>query len=130
MVMTAHILNKRLDPEYPATLSDYYIRDLLRKKLGFKGVVVSDDMQMGAIAARCDLKTAIVRAVNAGCDLVLISNNASVYDERMPYEVRDIISRAVKSGEIPVTRILEASRRIRELKNQPRPGNRRISEGF
>ncbi|MCX5678027.1 MAG: beta-N-acetylhexosaminidase [Candidatus Omnitrophica bacterium] len=123
MVMTAHIINKKIDSEYPATLSGHYITEILRKKLGFKGVVVSDDMQMGAITERYGFKEAVIRAVNAGCDLLIISNNGSAYDEMAPYRARDIILKAVKSGEIPRKGIVESSRRIERLKDKFRKSN-------
>lgn len=116
MVMIAHIMNRNIDHEYPATLSNRYIREILRKELGFKGVVVSDDMQMGAITEYYGLKEALIGAVNAGCDLLIISNNGSVYDEMAPYRARDMIFEAVKRGEIPVSRIVESSLRIDRLK--------------
>lgn len=116
MVMTAHIMNRGIDPRYPATLSDHYIKEILRKKLGFRGVVVSDDMQMGAITEHYGFKEAMVRAINAGCDFLIISNNGSIYDETIPYQARDIIFKAVKNGEIPVSRIVGSSQRIDRLK--------------
>ncbi|MDD2703121.1 MAG: glycoside hydrolase family 3 protein [Candidatus Omnitrophica bacterium] len=118
MVMTAHIMNRKIDSEYPATLSAHYINEILRNMIGFEGVVISDDMQMGAITKYYGFKEALIRAVNAGCDLLIISNNGSVYDETAPYRARDIIFDAVKNGEIPLKRIAESSRRIEDLKKR------------
>lgn len=118
MVMTAHIINKDVDSEYPATLSPLFIKNILRNQLGFQGVVVSDDMQMGAIAEYYDFDKAIIRAINAGCDIILISNNIDVYDESMPYRARDIIFEAVKEGAISVDSIVESSDRIYALKKK------------
>ncbi|MFA5362947.1 MAG: beta-N-acetylhexosaminidase [Candidatus Omnitrophota bacterium] len=116
MVMTAHIMNKKIDPEYPATLSGHYINEILRKTMGFEGVVVSDDMQMGAITEHYGFREAVIGAVNAGCDLLIISNNGSEYNEAAPYRASEIIFKAVKNGEIPIKRIAESSRRIQRLK--------------
>lgn len=118
MVMTAHIINRKIDPENPATLSPFFIKDILRKQLNFEGVVVSDDMQMGAITENYGFEEAIIRAINAGCDLLIISNNGSVYDEFAPYQARDIIFNAVKKGKIPIKRIIESSERIYLLKSK------------
>lgn len=117
-VMTAHVINQNIDPVFPSTLSSWFINQMLRGLLGFKGVVVSDDLQMGAIVNQYGLGEAAVRAVNAGCDLLIISNNVSVYDEQAPQVVRDAILAAVKSGTIKESRVNEASNRIQQLKRQ------------
>jgi len=115
--MTAHIVNRNVDKNYPATLSPDFIQKILRQEIGFKGVVISDDMQMDAIADNYGFEDAVVRAVNAGVDIVLISNNGTAeYDEQLPYKTRDIIYRAVKDGKISRERILESYNRIYNLK--------------
>ena len=118
MVMTAHIINRDIDPDYPATLSPFFINNILRKQLGFEGVVVSDDMQMGAITEYYGFAESIILAINAGCDLLIISNNNKIYDETAPYRAQEIIFEAVKSGKISIDRILESSDRIYKLKKQ------------
>jgi len=84
MVMVAHILMKKLDSSYPASMSKTVITGLLRKQLGFKGVVITDDMTMGAITKHYNLKDAAVRAVNAGSDMILVGhgkeNVSTVYN--------------------------------------------------
>lgn len=118
-VMTAHIVDKNVDEEWPATLSGLFINDILRRQIGFDGVVISDDMQMASIAENYGLEEAVIRAINAGCDIILLSNNStSQYNEQMPYEARDIILKAVNDGRISTTRILEAFSRINNLKKQ------------
>jgi beta-N-acetylhexosaminidase len=77
-VMTAHVFNRRLDRRSPATLSRATITGLLRGELGWAGVVVSDDLRMGAIEQHYGLDVAAVRALNAGVDLLLIA------DDRLP----------------------------------------------
>ncbi len=118
MVMTAHIVNRNIDPDYPVTLSENYIKPILRNQIGFKGVVVSDDMQMGAITLNYGLEQAAVRAVKAGCDMLIISNNIGQYDEQAPYKVLEAIFSAVKSGEISESAINESHQRIMELKEK------------
>lgn len=118
MVMTAHIINANIDPDYPATLSPPFIKNILREQLGFKGLIVSDDMQMGAIVDNYGFEEAIIKAINAGCDMLIISNNGKTYDETAPYKAVDIIYKAVKKGEISEERINESCNRIKELKNK------------
>ena len=115
MIMTAHVMNRNVDPLYPATLSQKFINGILRNELGFKGIVVSDDMQMGAITENYGFEEAVVLAVNAGCDMLVIGNNAQEYDQSAPYKAVDAIFNAVKSGRIPPGRIDEAYGRITAL---------------
>jgi len=118
MIMTAHIMNRNIDPDFPATLSPKFIADILRKELDFDGVVVSDDMQMGAIVQNFGESEALVRAINAGCDILIISNNGKEYDENAATKARDTILEAVQRGEIPKSRIDDSYRRIMELKRK------------
>src|SRR5262245_55087737 len=76
--MTAHVYNKRLDEQYPATLSRATVDGLLRGELGFKGAVVSDDLRMGAIERQYGIGEAAVLALDAGVDVLLI------VDDRLP----------------------------------------------
>ncbi|MDD5146661.1 MAG: glycoside hydrolase family 3 protein [Candidatus Pacebacteria bacterium] len=117
-IMTAHIINKNIDSDLPATLSAKFLQDLLRGQLGFKGVIISDDMQMGAIIKNYGFKEAIVKAVEAGCDLLIISNNVNFYDETAPYQAVDSIFKAVKVGAIKEERIVESYNRIIQLKKK------------
>jgi len=118
MVMTAHIINTNIDPTYPSTLSPLFVKNILREQLGFKGVVVSDDMQMGAIVNNYGFDDAIIRAINAGCDMLIISNNGTTYDESAPYKAVEIIYKAVKDGKISEQQINDSYNRIQELKQK------------
>ena len=71
-IMTAHVLVPAFDEERPATLSRAIVHDLLRNELGFEGVILSDDLEMKAIAAAYAVPDAAVQAIDAGCDGVLI----------------------------------------------------------
>jgi beta-N-acetylhexosaminidase len=116
-VMTAHIFNKKVDRNFPATLSPNFLINILRKQIGFQGVIISDNMQMDAITQNYGFEEAIIKAINSGCDILLFSNNShSEYDEQLPYKVHRIIYQAVKSGKIPKERIFESSDRIHDLK--------------
>lgn len=117
MVMTAHIFNGKLDPVWPATLSRNTLTDLLRQEMGFTGVVITDDMQMRAIAARYGLETAIRQSILAGADILLFANN-SVYEEDIAIRVAAAIRTLVENGEIPRERIDASYGRIMKLKEQ------------
>ena len=117
-VMTAHIVNRDLDPSgHPATLSTAIVTGLLREELGFEGVILSDDMQMGAIVEQYSLERAAIEAIKAGVDVILIANQLSD-DPTEVYRVKQAILDAVAEGEIAEDRIYESVERILELKRR------------
>jgi len=115
MIMTAHVFNSHLDPKYPATLSYKINTELLRKELGFKGVIVSDDMQMKAISKHYTLQESVTLAINAGVDLLLFGNQLEKSNTK---EIIESIFKAVKSGKISLSKIIEANRHIENLNTQ------------
>ncbi|HHE07434.1 MAG TPA: glycoside hydrolase family 3 [Chlorobaculum parvum] len=117
-VMTAHVFNAKLDRLYPATLSKATIDGLLRKQLSFRGVVISDDMQMKAISDRYGLEQAICLAINAGVDVLLFANNATNYDPGIARKANAIIHRLVEKGDVTPKRIDASYRRIMALKQR------------
>jgi len=117
-VMVAHVFDRNIDPEYPASLSEKFIRGILREELGFEGVVISDDMQMGAIRDHYGFGEAVVRAVRAGNDILIISNNGAEYDESAAEHAADAIWEAVQNGEIPLSGIQESVERIGSLRGR------------
>jgi beta-N-acetylhexosaminidase len=120
-IMTSHIVNKNLDPKgLPGTLSKRMIDSLLRKTIGFHGVVFSDDMQMQAIAKNFTLEETIKLAINAGVDIMCFSNNIPGSEERTVDRVHRIIKDLVKRGEVSRARIDESYVRIMELKKKLR----------
>lgn len=118
VIMTAHIFNATLDPDYPATLSTNVITGLLREKLGFGGVVISDDMQMGAIANQYNLETAVRLAVTAGVDIIAFSNNIPFSRGADANRLHTIITGLVEEGVISPERIDLSYQRIMHLKRQ------------
>jgi beta-N-acetylhexosaminidase len=118
-IMTAHVFNARLDAQYPATLSPATINGLLRTKLGFAGVVISDDMQMGAIVDHYGFETAIRKALEAGVDILVFGNNLE-YDEEIVPRAIAVISHLVASGVLSEARINQSYQRIMRLKNRLR----------
>lgn len=115
VVMSAHVFNAKLDPERPATLSRAVITGLLREKLGFRGVVVSDDMEMKAISDHYGLENSLPSAVAAGVDMLCLGNNLS-YDPDITGKAVAILERAVASGRLPESRIAESCDRVLALK--------------
>ncbi|MCJ7681875.1 MAG: glycoside hydrolase family 3, partial [Candidatus Aminicenantes bacterium] len=116
-VMTAHVFNSHLDPDSPATLSRAVITGILREKLGFSGVIISDDMQMGAVVEEYGFEEAVERAVNAGVDILTFANN-SVFDEEIASKAVLTIKTLIQKGRIPENRIHESFRRIKRLKGR------------
>jgi beta-N-acetylhexosaminidase len=117
LIMTSHVFNARLDSLYPATMSKAILTGLLREQLGFNGVIVSDDLAMGAIADHYRLDEAMEKAINAGVDMLCLSNNGKTYDPQIAAKAIDIIFRLVKTGKIPLQRIDESCQRIMNIKN-------------
>lgn len=117
VVMTAHIFNRNIDENYPVTLSHTFLSDMLRDEIKFKGVIISDDMQMKAISDNYGIEEAVIKAINSGCDILLFSNNSNLkYDENLAQEIQQIIYKAVQDGEISEQRITESYNRIINLK--------------
>jgi len=115
VIMTAHIFNAKLDADYPATLSHKVITGLLRDKLGFGGVVITDDMNMKAITSQYGQEEAIRLAIEAGADILLFGNNLT-YDPDVVKKAHATIRRLVDEGVIKRTRINTSYSRIMRLK--------------
>jgi beta-N-acetylhexosaminidase len=110
-VMTAHILFPALDPALPATLSPRILTGLLREKVGFDGVIVTDCLEMKAVADGWGVARAAVLAAKAGADILLICHTF----ERQK-EAFDALKAAVETGELPESRVDESNARIQKLK--------------
>jgi len=118
-VMVGHILNTNIDPNFPASLSSIFLQSILRNQIGFKGVIISDDMQMAAVSNNYKLNEAIIIAINAGVDVITVLNNSlSGYDKDIAQKARDEIFTAVKDGRINEQRITESYNRILDLKKE------------
>ncbi|MFO7847447.1 MAG: glycoside hydrolase family 3 N-terminal domain-containing protein [Balneolaceae bacterium] len=114
-VMTAHVLNKNLDDERPATLSRKIQTELLQNDIGFDGILFSDDMQMEAIRSFYGLRESLKDALNAGVDVLIFANN-SVYQREIVPEAVQIISELIESGEVDEERINDAYNTVMETK--------------
>jgi len=125
-VMTAHIFNRNIDKDYPATLSHKTLTNLLREKMGFDGVIITDDLYMQGIVDNYDIADAIVLAINAGADILMMGNNITTgFEAGRPFRVVDMIVTAVKAGKISSERLKQSYDRIQRLKSKlfpPSPG--------
>lgn len=116
-VMTAHIVNKSLDnTKNPATLSKRIVTGMLRDFLGFQGVIISDDMQMGAINNEYGLREAIRLSIEAGVDVLMFANNVHDYNMVSASTVHAIIKDLLFEGIITRERIHASYKRIMKLK--------------
>lgn len=110
-ILVSHLKYPALDEEYPASLSSKIMTDLLRNELGYKGIIITDDMEMGAVANHNDFRSIGVKAIKAGADIVLVCHE---YEHQQ--EVYLGLLDAVNSGEISQERIDESVKRIIKVK--------------
>ena len=125
-VMTAHVVFEALEKEIPATFSRKALTDLLRGELGFRGVLVSDDLEMKAIADRWGIEEAAVRSVAAGVDLLLVCHQGA----RQAQAIDALAKEAEKSPAFK-KRLEDASRRVNDLRARfaapPRPASESLA---
>jgi beta-N-acetylhexosaminidase len=112
-IMIAHILLPKIDSKYPASMSKIIITDVLRKQLNFNGLVITDDMTMGAIVKNYKIGDAAVQSIIAGSDIILVA-----HDYNKAAEAVTAITNAVNNGSISVERINESLFRILALKQK------------
>ncbi len=123
-VMVAHILFPKLDPNYPASLSKVIIGDHLRGKFKYDGVVITDDLSMGAISKNYPLHEATIATVQAGSDILLVAHS---YESAKT--IFDTLISAVKSGKIKESRIDESVYRILALKQHYKLSDKQQATG-
>ncbi|MHB8420421.1 MAG: beta-N-acetylhexosaminidase [Myxococcales bacterium] len=111
-IMTAHVVFEALDPGLPATFSPKVL-GLLREELGFQGVIVSDDLEMAAVAERWPFDEAAALSIAAGCDLLLVCHGA----ERQALAI-DGIRRAAEGSAAARERLQEAAARVTALRER------------
>jgi beta-N-acetylhexosaminidase len=116
MVMTAHILYKKVDPEWPATLSETFLKKILREQCRYRGLIITDDLDMKAMAKHYDRKQIPVRALQAGADLLLYCNEPA-----SPPAAIDAIVEAVAQGQLKKADLENSYKRIVELKKEKIP---------
>jgi beta-N-acetylhexosaminidase len=109
-IMTAHIIFEAIDKDEPATMSPKILQGILREEMGYDGVVISDCLEMKAIAEHFTLEAAVVGTVNAGADMVLVCHTLEKQNAAI-----DLLTAAVKDERVSQRRIAEANRRLDKL---------------
>ena len=111
-IMLGHLYHAELsDGSEPVTLSRRAIEGLLRQRLGFDGVVVTDDLDMGAIRRRHPPVEAAVMALGAGADMIMASNSAKP-DDDLPLRILDGVGEAIARGQLSEARVRQAHARV------------------
>ncbi|MFC5825642.1 glycoside hydrolase family 3 protein [Nonomuraea insulae] len=129
-IMTGHLLVPSYDAERPATLSPKVLTGLLREELGFDGMIITDGIEMEAVAGAYGIGGASARAIAAGADAICVGGERA--DEATAAGIRDAIVAAVTQGLLPEERLADAARRVRELagwavsSGSPAPGNGQV----
>ena len=116
MVMVSHVYNKNFDDKYPASLSSATLKGFLRVKIGFDGVIVSDDFDMRAIKSNYSLEETVEKSINAGVNLLIFSGNISKNDKNEVKKIRRIIKKGVKTGKIALEDIDNSYEKIINIK--------------
>lgn len=119
-IMASHILYPVLDDKYPATLSRKIITNLLKEKMGFGGLIVTDSLTMGAIHQNYSPKEIVNLAANAGIDLMIFCGKADINDQK---EIYNSLLEEVKNGNIPISRVNESVTKILKYKRKYIPNN-------
>lgn len=114
-ILVAHVFHKEQDEQFPASLSKNIITGLLREKMNFGGVVISDDLNMGAIRKNYPFEKGLELAINAGAD-ILLQSNLDPYDKYLPIKTLQTIENLVLKKVITSSRIEESFLRIQKLK--------------
>ncbi|MGE4339012.1 MAG: glycoside hydrolase family 3 N-terminal domain-containing protein [Pigmentiphaga sp.] len=125
-VMGAHLVHRGVDAEFPVTLSSRYLGPWLREQDGFGGVIVTDDLHMGAIQRYHDFEEIVIRAIQAGNDLLIFSNNPAAAPEvegfeprhDLPLQVIAVVRAAIERGELTEARIEWSYQRLQTLRSR------------
>lgn len=112
-IMTSHALYPGLDPEYPASLSHKIMTDLLRETLGFQGLLITDDLEMGAIKKTWGVPDGAAASFQAGADILLICK-----DQYLVRQTIRTVREKVKQGMIPLQRVAQSLKRIDQAKSK------------
>lgn len=115
LIMTAHILFPQIDPQVPATLSKIILNDILRKELGFQGVIVSDDLDMKAVSEMFMKTGTVARAFDAGCDLFIVSRNINSSSLERTYKIAEDFSASLNNGSLDIAVVEAARERVEKL---------------
>lgn len=111
MVMAAHIMFPKIDPKWPATLSEIFLKNLLRNTYRYRGLVITDDLGMGALVKHFSRQEIAVRALEAGADLLLYCNELDA-----PPAAIETITKSIESGRLKKAHLEASKTRILEVK--------------
>lgn len=112
-IMTSHALYPTFDPDNPATLSSVILNDLLREKMGFKGLIITDDLEMGAITGKNSVAQCALNSFLAGADILLVCK-----EQKSLLDGIDIMRKKILSGEVPEERLDQSIARIMKAKKK------------
>ena len=121
VIMTAHVTP--VGEKLPITFSPKYLKELLRDELHFKGIILSDDLEMGAVTSKYGLKRAVVQSFLAGTDMIMVTGNRD--DQKKAYEA---LYGAVQDGTISIERLNESVKRILTVKLKRKAARREVAE--
>jgi beta-N-acetylhexosaminidase len=113
MIMTSHLLVPQVDPDAPVTMSRRFVHDLLREDLGFKGVIVSDDIGMQAVSRLFENPSATVQLFGAGTDLMMVC--AHWTDTERCRDFAETLATALQEGKVAADWDAQSRQRIRQL---------------
>ena len=113
LLMTSHIKYLKIDPDWPATLSEKILKGLARDKMGYRNLIISDDLDMRALRDHWSVEDIAVQAIKAGCNLLLYGNNPKSW-----YLAAEAIEKAVLNGFISEEQIIANHQRIIDLKKK------------
>ncbi|MFT4075774.1 MAG: glycoside hydrolase family 3 N-terminal domain-containing protein [Asticcacaulis sp.] len=123
MVMTGHLRLDPISPDgRPATVSAPIVTGLLRQRLGYQGIVVTDDLDMGAISQVMSRGEAVIEAIAAGSDLLMIKNLFG-YDPLLPQRAVGWVRKAIAQGTLSQSQVMAAAERVRTLRGQVQEPN-------
>ncbi len=121
-IMSSHAIYPALDPKRPATLSEHVLTELLRNTLGFQGLMITDDLEMGAIAGECPVSEGAFMAFQAGADILLICK-----DQDHVVKSHRLLCDGLSGGSIREERVVESLNRIDRMKARFLKGKEEIS---
>lgn len=125
IVMTGHVMAEPGDPANPVSLSEYWMREVLRGEMGFDGLIIVDDVEMKALSGTMTVADAAVKAFKAGADVIMVSHERK--NQRAVFEA---LLRAVRTGDIPMIRLDESLRRIAKAKEKMMPSAAGVSDSL
>jgi len=121
-IMTAHILLPQLDPDRPASISPVVLQGILRRQLRFEGVILADDLGMGAIARRYGPGESVVKTLEAGTDIAMLCHNSTVVPEAIGTVAQSVATGRFESAQWSASRARIARLRERlRAASQPLP---------